>query len=205
MTNETQSNNEAHTARMKDVQTAQRKKISEKKEADRGFILVNTGDGKGKSTSALGTVIRALGWGHKVAVVQYVKGNWKTGERMFFENNPGLVTWHTMGKGFTWDTQDKSQDIEAARSAWAVSLELMASGDYDLVVLDELNIVLRYDYLDTAEVLDGLAARDKRTSVLITGRDAKQELMDQADLVTQMEATKHPFEAGFKARRGIDF
>ncbi|MBL1235316.1 MAG: cob(I)yrinic acid a,c-diamide adenosyltransferase [Rhodobiaceae bacterium] len=205
MTNETQSNNEAHTARMKDVQTAQRKKISEKKEADRGFILVNTGDGKGKSTSALGTVIRALGWGHKVAVVQYVKGNWKTGERMFFENNPGLVTWHTMGKGFTWDTQDKSQDIEAARSAWAVSLELMASGDYDLVVLDELNIVLRYDYLDIAEVLDGLAARDKRTSVLITGRDAKQELMDQADLVTQMEATKHPFEAGFKARRGIDF
>ncbi len=205
MTNETQSNNEAHTARMKDVQAAQRKKISEMKEADRGFILVNTGDGKGKSTSALGTVIRALGWGHKVAVVQYVKGNWKTGERMFFENNPDLVTWHTMGKGFTWDTQDKSQDIEAARSAWAVSLELMASGDYDLVVLDELNIVLRYDYLDIAEVLDGLAARDKRTSVLITGRDAKQELLDQADLVTQMEATKHPFEAGFKARRGIDF
>lgn len=205
MTQDTPSSNEAHTARMKDVQAAQRKKISEKKEADRGFILVNTGDGKGKSTSALGTVIRALGWGHKVAVVQYVKGNWKTGERMFFEKNSDLVTWHTMGKGFTWDTQDKSQDIEAARAAWAVSLDLMASGDYDLVVLDELNIVLRYDYLDIAEVMDGLNQRDKRTSVLITGRDAKPELLAQADLVTQMEATKHPFEAGFKARRGIDF
>lgn len=205
MTQDTPSSNEAHTARMKDVQAAQRKKISEKKEADRGFILVNTGDGKGKSTSALGTVIRALGWGHKVAVVQYVKGNWQTGERMFFEKNSDLVTWHTMGKGFTWDTQDKSQDIEAARAAWAVSLDLMASGDYDLVVLDELNIVLRYDYLDIAEVMDGLSQRDKRTSVLITGRNAKPELLAQADLVTQMEATKHPFEAGFKARRGIDF
>jgi cob(I)alamin adenosyltransferase len=197
--------NTEHTAQMKEVQTAHREKMSEKKEADRGLFLLLTGDGKGKSSSAFGSIIRALGWGHDVGVVQYVKGNWKTGERQFFQKFPDLVTWHTMGQGFTWDTQDREKDIEAARAAWDISAKMLASGDYDLIILDELNIVLRYDYLPVDEVLAGLMARHSRTSVMVTGRDAKDELRAQADLVTEMTPIKHPFESGIKAKRGIDY
>ncbi len=197
--------NAAHAEEMKKVQAEHREKMSEKKEADRGLFLILTGDGKGKSSSAFGSIIRALGWGHSVGVVQYVKGNWKTGERQFFEKYPDLVTWHTMGQGFTWDTQDREQDIEAARAAWEVSAKMLASGDYDLVVLDELNIVLRYDYLPVDEVLAGLMNRHPRTSVMVTGRDAKEELRDKADLITEMTPIRHPFESGIKAKRGIDY
>ena len=171
--------NATHAEEMKKVQAAHREKMSEKKEADRGLFLILTGDGKGKSSSAFGSIIRALGWGHSVGVVQYVKGNWKTGERQFFQKYPDLVTWHTMGQGFTWDTQDRDKDVEAARAAWDVSAKMLASGEYDLVVLDELNIVLRYDYLPVEEVLAGLINRHPRTSVMVTGRDAKRSFVQK--------------------------
>lgn len=197
--------NARHKARMREVQAEHRARMKEKQPAERGLLLVHTGDGKGKSTAAYGVVLRALGWGHGVAVVQYIKGSWKTGERLFFERMSDLITWHTMGEGFTWDTQDRARDVAAAEAAWRRSRDLMTSGDHDLVVLDELNITLRYDYLALPEVLDGLAARHPRTSVVVTGRDAKPELCAAADLVTEMTLHKHPFDNGIKAKRGIDF
>ena len=197
--------NEQHRERMQALQAEHRAKIKDRKSSDRGLLLVYTGDGKGKSTSAFGTIVRALGWGHSVAVVQYVKGNWKVGEREFFQSFDGLVDWHTMGEGFTWDTQDRERDIAAAKTAWSKSVEMMTSGDYDLVVLDELNIVLRYDYLDVNDVVEGLRGRSHRTSVIVTGRDAKPELLEQADLVSEVKAVRHPFDNGIKAKRGIDF
>ncbi|WP_019960815.1 cob(I)yrinic acid a,c-diamide adenosyltransferase [Woodsholea maritima] len=199
------SEDQDHKAAMKALQAEQKKKTSEAKDPGRGLVLVHTGEGKGKSSSAFGVIARALGWGHKVCVVQFIKGKWITGERQFFAKFPDDLTWHTMGEGFTWDTQDKARDIAAAEAAFAKACEAMASGDYDLVVLDEINIALRYDYLDIVRVLDGLAARDSRTSVILTGRDAKPELMDYADLVSEMREVKHPFKAGIKAQRGIDF
>ncbi len=200
-----ENTDKSHQTQMKEMQQEHRKKIRERKKADRGLVLVNTGDGKGKSTAAFGTIIRALGWGHSVAVVQFIKGNWKVGEREFFKRFPDLVTWHTMGEGFTWDTQDRERDIAAASAAWAKAKNLLQAGDYDLVVLDELNIVLRYDYLDVEDILEGLDQRDNRTSVIITGRNAKQPLMDYADLVSNIDVVKHPFDNGIKAKQGLDF
>ena len=197
--------NERHKEEMRARQAEHRARIRERKALDRGLLLVHTGDGKGKSTSAFGTVIRALGWGHSVAVVQFVKGKWRVGEREFFDRLEGLVTWFTMGEGFTWDTQDRDRDMAAARAAWRKSFELITSGDYDLVVLDELNIVLRDEYLEVNEVVQGLLERSQRTSVIVTGRDAKPELLKQADLISEIKAVRHPFENGFKAKRGIDF
>lgn len=193
-----------HKAKMKEVQTKQRAKVAELQDPEKGLVLVHTGNGKGKSSSAFGVIIRALGWKQKVGVVQFIKGNWITGERRFFE---GLdeVTWHTMGEGFTWDTQDKDRDIAAANAAFAKGREMMESGDYDLIVMDEINIALRYDYLDLDEVIEGLKARDKRTGVILTGRDAKPALCEFADLVTEMTEVKHPFKNGIKAQRGVDF
>ena len=193
-----------HKSKMQDLQTKQREKIAQTEDPGRGLILVHTGDGKGKSSSAFGVAIRALGWGKTVGVVQFIKGKWITGERQFFKKLPE-VTWHTMGEGFTWDTQDRDRDIAAATAAYAKACEMMASGDYDLILLDEINIALRYDYLDINAVIDGLKARDDRTSVILTGRDAKPELMDYADLVSEMTEVKHPFKSGIKAQRGIDF
>ena len=138
-------------------------------------------------------------------IVQYVKGNWKTGEKEFFRRMPELVTLKVMGEGFTWETQDRERDIAAAKKAWPESLAMMTGGDFDLVVLDELNIVLRYEYLDAQEVRDGLLSRHNRTTVIVTGRDAPSLLTEAADLVTNMEKVKHPFDAGIKAARGIDF
>ncbi|MEH6808458.1 MAG: cob(I)yrinic acid a,c-diamide adenosyltransferase [Hyphomonas oceanitis] len=194
-----------HTEKMKALQTEQKKKTSEARDPGRGLILVHTGNGKGKSSSAFGVIIRALGWGQKVGVVQFIKGKWITGERQFFAKFADQVTWHTMGEGFTWDTQDKDRDIAAAEAAFSRACEMMSSGDYDLIVLDEINIALRYDYLDVQAVIDGLKARSERTSVILTGRDAKPELMDYADLVSEMTEVKHPFKAGIKAQRGLDF
>ncbi|UOA25543.1 cob(I)yrinic acid a,c-diamide adenosyltransferase [Pseudosulfitobacter sp. DSM 107133] len=195
---------EDHKSKMQDLQAKQREKIAQTEDPGRGLILVHTGDGKGKSSSAFGVALRALGWGQKVGVVQFIKGKWITGERRFFKNLPE-VTWHTMGEGFTWDTQDRDRDIAAATAAYAKACEMMQSGDYDLILLDEINIALRYDYLDIAAVIDGLKARNERTSVILTGRDAKPELMDYADLVTEMTEVKHPFQAGIKAQRGVDY
>ena len=194
-----------HTEKMKALQTEQKKKTSEARDPGRGLILVHTGNGKGKSSSAFGVIIRALGWGHKVGVVQFIKGKWITGERQFFAKFDDQVTWHTMGEGFTWDTQDKDRDIAAAEAAFARACEMMQSGDFDLIVLDEINIALRYDYLDVQAVIDGLKACSTRTSVILTGRDARPELMEYADLVSEMTEVKHPFKAGIKAQRGLDF
>lgn len=195
-----------HKDKMKALQAEQNKKTSKASDPDRGLILVHTGNGKGKSSSAFGVIARALGWGHRVGVVQFIKGKWVTGERQFFAKFPDELDWHTMGDGFTWNTQDLDKDKITAAAAFEKGCVMMASGEYDLVVLDEINIAMRYDYLDTETVLAGLRNRATRTSVILTGRDAKQPLMDYADLVSEMVEIKHPFkDAGIKAQRGIDF
>ncbi len=195
--------NAEHKEKMAALNEAQREKRLANKKSDRGLVLVHTGNGKGKSSSAFGVIIRALGWGHKVAVVQYIKGTWKTGEKQFFDQHP--IDWFTMGEGFTWETQDRERDIAAATKAFDKSVELMISGEYDLIVLDEINIALRYDYLDIHHVVEQVAKRHNRTSVILTGRDAKPELMELADLVTEMTEVKHPYHAGINAKQGIDF
>ena len=198
------SDADTHKADMQKLQAEQKRKTTEATDPGRGLILVHTGNGKGKSSSAFGVIIRALGWGQKVGVVQFIKGKWITGERQFFQKL-GTVDWHTMGEGFTWDTQDKDRDIAAATAAYEKAQTMMASGEYDLIVLDEINIAMRYDYLSVETVLAGLEARSKRTSVILTGRDAKEGLCDYADLVSEMREVKHPFKAGIKAQRGLDF
>ena len=193
-----------HKADMQKLQAEQKRKITEARDPDRGLILVYTGNGKGKSSSAFGVITRSLGWGKSVGVVQFIKGKWISGERQFFQKL-GSVDWHTMGEGFTWDTQDRGRDIAAAEAAFGRASEMMASGEYDLIVLDEINIALRYDYLSVETVVNSLKSRSKRTSVVLTGRDAKPELCDYADLVSEMREVKHPFKSGIKAQRGIDF
>ncbi len=196
---------EEHKKAMQSLQEEQKKKVKEAEHADRGLVLVHTGNGKGKSSSAFGVAARALGWGNQVAVVQFIKGTWKTGEREFFNKFPEQLHWHTMGEGFTWNTQDLDRDIAAATAAFEKAVTIMQSGDYDLVILDEINIALRYDYLDVEKVIAGVQSRNARTSVILTGRDAKPALMDMADLVSEMKEIKHPFQAGIKAKQGIDF
>lgn len=196
---------EAHRAEMKRVQAEHRARIKTKQKAERGLLAVHTGDGKGKSTAAFGTIIRALGWGRTVGVVQFIKGTWKTGENEFFKRFPDLLTFKRMGDGFTWDTQDRAQDISAARAAWDEAQQIFTGGDYDLVVLDELNIALRYEYLDAGEVVEALAGRHPRTTVIVTGRNAPAALIESADLVTEMTKVKHPFDAGIKAASGFDY
>ena len=198
------SDADTHKSEMRKLQAEQKRKTSEARDPGRGLVLVHTGDGKGKSSSAFGVIIRALGWGQRVGVVQFIKGKWITGERQFFDSL-GSVDWHTMGEGFTWDTQDRERDIAAAEAAFTRAREMMTSGDYDLIVLDEINIALRYDYLPVDTVLEALKSRSDRTSVVLTGRDAKPELCDYADLVSEMREVKHPFKAGIKAQRGIDY
>lgn len=193
-----------HAEAMKTLQ-AERRALMRSKTEERGLLIVNTGDGKGKSTAGFGMVARALGWGQKVGVVQYIKGKWITGERQFFRKFPDQVRYEVMGEGFTWDTQDRARDIAAAQAAWAVSLEMIADPTLNLVLLDELNIALRYDYLDIHAVVAGLVARSKGKHVCVTGRNARPELLAVADLVTEMTLVKHPFDQGVKAQRGIDF
>lgn len=194
-----------HKERMRTLQSVVRRKRAAASDPDRGLVLVLTGDGKGKSSSAFGVIARGLGWGWKTAVVQFIKGDWKTGERQFFERFPDEVSWRTMGEGFTWDTQNRTRDIEVAARALAAAREMLASGDFDLVVLDEINVVTSYDYLETDAVLKALQARASRTSVILTGRGARREVIEYADLVTEMREIKHPFTAGIKAQRGIDY
>ncbi len=187
-----------------------RDKILATKTIEKGLLIVHTGKGKGKSTAAFGLVVRAIGNGMKVGVVQYVKGKWQTGERDVLEHFPEQVEIRTMGEGFTWETQDRARDIQAANNAWQVSKEMIEAcrGDnpkYDMVLLDELNIVLRYDYVDLAEVVEFLNNKPEDLHVIVTGRNAKPELIDAADLVTEMTMIKHPFRAGVKAQKGIEF
>jgi cob(I)alamin adenosyltransferase len=193
-----------HTEAMHALKAERDALMAEKREGQ-GLLLVHTGDGKGKSTAAFGMVARALGWGYRVGIVQYIKGKWITGERQFFSRFPDQVRYAVMGEGFTWDVADRERDIAAARAAWAISLDMIADPDLHLVVLDELNIALRYDYLDIAEVVAGLKARPIDKHVCVTGRNAKPELLAIADLVTDFVQVRHPFEQGFKAQRGVDF
>jgi cob(I)alamin adenosyltransferase len=196
---------EIHKAEMQALKAEQRRRITEARDPGRGLVLVHTGDGKGKSSSAFGVIIRALGWGHSVGVVQFIKGDWPTGEKQFFDKLEGKIIWRTMGEGFTWDTQNRERDTHTAEAALAVAAGMLASGEHDLVVLDEINIALQYDYLALPAVLAALEGRHQRTSVILTGRNAKPEIMDYADLVSEMREVKHPFQAGIKAQKGLDF
>ena len=197
--------NARHAEKMRKKKAA-RDKIMATKTIEKGLLIVHTGKGKGKSTAGLGMVFRSLGHGHKVAVVQFVKGRIETGERMALERFSDLVTIKRMGEGFTWETQDRQRDIEAARQAWEAAKDMIRSREYRLVLCDELNIVLRYDYLAIDEVVAFL--RDEKPEdvhVVITGRNAKDELIEAADLVTEMTQIKHPFRSGVKPQEGIEF
>lgn len=171
----------------------------------KGLLLVYTGDGKGKTTAALGLAFRALGWGRCVAVVQFIKGRWKTGEAAMAKTLAGRLDWFSMGDGFTWITQNYVQDVATARAAWAKCLDLLADARYQVVVLDELNCVLAYNFLSVEEVLDGLRRRPPTTHVVVTGRGAPPALLEAADLVTEMRNVKHPYDAGLKAQPALDY
>ena len=195
---------ERHAEKMAKKKAA-RNKIMATKDKTGGLLIVHTGKGKGKSTAAFGMVCRAIGHGMRVGVVQFVKGKWETGERKVLEAFADQVTINTMGEGFTWDTQDLNRDIAAARAAWDQAKEMMADPSYGMVLMDELNIVLRYDYLPIDEVVETLTNKREDLHVIVTGRNAKDPLIEAADLVTEMTMVKHPFRSGFKAQAGIEF
>jgi cob(I)alamin adenosyltransferase len=196
--------NARHAEKMRKKKAA-RDKIIATKTIEKGLLIVHTGKGKGKSTAAFGMVFRALGHGFRVGVVQFVKGIWQTGERVVLDKFPDLVTIKAMGEGFTWETQDRTRDIAAARKAWEEAKAMIADPSYRMVLLDELNIVLRYDYLPLDEVVEVLRSKPANTHVIVTGRNAKDEIIEIADLVTEMEFVKHPFRSGVKAQAGIEF
>ena len=193
-----------HAEKMKKRRAA-RDKILASKTEERGLIIVHTGKGKGKSTAAMGLAMRCIGHGLKVGIVQLVKGVWQTGERAVLDDYPDLVTIKAMGEGFTWDTQDRQRDLAAARNAWAMVKQMMAEEAYHMVIADELNIVLRYNYLPIDEIIETLKAKRADLHVVVTGRNAKPELIEIADLVTEMSQIKHPFRSGVKAQIGIEF
>jgi cob(I)alamin adenosyltransferase len=193
-----------HQEKMKKKQAA-REKIMAGKTREQGLLIVHTGKGKGKTSAALGMVVRAIGHGMRVGVVQFVKGAMTTGEKAVFDAFPDHVAFKPMGEGFTWDTQDRARDIAVARQAWEEVKRMIADPACDMVVADELNIVLRYDYLPLDEVLVVLAGRDAMKHVIVTGRNAPDALVEAADLVTEMTMIKHPFRSGVKAQKGIEF
>ena len=195
---------EQHAEKMKKKQAAH-DKIMATKTQEKGLLIVHTGKGKGKTTAALGMVVRAIGHGKKVGVVQFVKGAMTTGEKRVFDAFPDHVIFKPMGEGFTWNTQDRTRDIALAREAWEEVKRMIADPAYDMVLADELNIVLRYDYLPLDEVLEAVTARAPMKHVIVTGRNAPEALIDAADLVTEMTLLKHPFRSGVKAQAGIEF
>ncbi len=196
--------NARHADKMKKKKAA-RDKIIATKTIEKGLVIVHTGKGKGKSTAAFGMVFRAIGNDMRVGVVQFVKGKWGTGERKVLDAFPDQVEMATMGEGFTWETQDRQRDIAAARGAWEKAKTMIMDPKLHMVLLDELNIVLRYDYLDIAEVIEFLKGKPEMKHVIITGRNAKDELIEFADLVTEMEMVKHPFRSGVRAQVGVEF
>ena len=193
-----------HADKMRKKKEARTRMLATKTE-ERGLLIVHTGKGKGKSTAAFGMVFRAIGHGFPVGIVQFVKGAWGTGERDVLEKFPELVTIKAMGEGFTWDTQDRQRDLAAARAAWEEAKRMIADPGLKMVLLDELNIVLRYDYLPLGEVLEVLRNKPRDLHVIVTGRNAKDELIEIADLVTEMTEIKHPFRSGVKAQAGVEF
>ena len=194
----------AHKSKMVKLQATQARKIATKT-VEKGLVIVHTGPGKGKSSAAFGMAIRAIGHEMKVGIVQFVKGAMATGERAVFDRFPELAAFKPMGEGFTWDTQDRQRDIAAARGAWEMAKEMIADPGYKMVLLDELNIVLRYEYLPLEEVLEVLRNKPRDLHVIVTGRNAREELIEVADLVTEMTEIKHPFRSGVKAQPGIEF
>ena len=197
--------NRKHREKMAKRKAVQDAEVASKTITSKGLLIVNTGPGKGKSTAAFGLVLRALGHGHHVGVVQFIKGAWNTGEKRALERFSDLLIWHSMGEGFTWETQDRERDIAAAKRAWDQVLEFMNDPKIKLVLLDELNIALRYDYLPLLEVVDVLSNRRPDLHIIVTGRNAKPEMIEAADLVTEMGMIKHHFAAGVKAQEGIEF
>jgi cob(I)alamin adenosyltransferase len=193
-----------HKAKMANRKSIQDAEVAGKT-IEKGLLVVHTGKGKGKSTAAFGLMLRALGRGFRCGVVQFGKGAWQSGERTAIERFGEQVEWHTLGEGFTWETQDRARDVEAAHKAWAATQRLMADPSIRLIVLDELNITLRYDHLDAATVIAALKARRADQHIVVTGRNAKPELIAAADLVTEMTPVKHHFAAGVKAQEGIEF
>jgi len=196
--------NRRHNEKMARRKAARERMLATKTQ-ERGLLIVHTGKGKGKSTAAFGMVLRCLGRGMRVGIVQFVKGVWTTGERLALERFGDLVICRAMGEGFTWDTQDRARDIAAARDAWETAKAMIADPSYRLVLLDELNIVLRYDYLPADEVVETLKAKPDDLHIVVTGRNARPELIEAADLVTEMTLVKHPFRSGVKAQIGIEF
>lgn len=184
---------------------AARDKIVATKTIEKGLLIVHTGKGKGKSTAAMGLAVRAIGNGMKVGIVQFVKGVWETGERVVLDKFPELCVIKAMGEGFSWETQDRRRDIQAAENAWQMAKDMMDDESFDLIILDELNIPLRYDNLDIDDVVKELQNRRQMLHVVVTGRNAKEPLLEAADLVTEMAMVKHPFRAGVKAQKGIEY
>ena len=195
---------ERHRAKMAKRKAVQDAEVAQKT-VEKGLLIVHTGTGKGKSTAAFGLALRMLGRGHRIGVVQFIKGAWHTAERDALARFGDQVVWHTMGEGFTWETQDRARDVAAAERAWAKANELLTDPSFSLIILDELNIALRYDYLDLARVVAALDARRQGLHVVVTGRNAKPELLAAADLVTEMTLVKHHFASGVKAQPGIEF
>jgi cob(I)alamin adenosyltransferase len=195
-----------HAAKMAKKKVVRDRMMAEKS-GDKGLIIVHTGAGKGKSSSAFGMIVRCVAHGFPCAVVQFIKGAWDTGERRIFTTHFGeLCQFYAMGEGFTWETQDRARDIAAAKAGWEKAKELIADPALHMVVLDEINIALRYDYLDINEIVSFLqTSKPPLTHVVLTGRNAKQELIDAADLVTEMTLVKHPFRSGIKAQPGVEF
>ena len=193
-----------HAEKMARIKAA-RDRIMATKTVERGILLVNTGKGKGKSSSAFGMVMRCLGHGMKVGIVQFIKGAWETGEAKLLARFPDLVTIKTLGEGFTWETQDRTRDLAAAARAWEAARAMLADPGYRMVVLDEINVALRYELVDLASVLEALAARPQHQHAVLTGRNAPEALIEAADLVTEMTLVKHPFRAGIKAQAGVEF
>jgi cob(I)alamin adenosyltransferase len=199
-----QADTDRHRAKMAKRKAVQDAEVAGKT-IEKGLLIVHTGAGKGKSTAAFGLALRMLGRGQRVGVVQFIKGAWHSAERDALARFSEQVVWHTMGEGFTWETQDRARDVAAAERAWAKARELMADESFGLVILDELNIALRYDYLDLAAVVAALRERRPGLHIVVTGRNAKPELLAAADLVTEMTLVKHHFAAGVKAQPGIEF
>ncbi|HUI21465.1 MAG TPA: cob(I)yrinic acid a,c-diamide adenosyltransferase [Methylocella sp.] len=194
-----------HRQKMEKRRAAQNAEVAAKTITQKGLLIVHTGKGKGKSTAAFGLLLRALGHNWHCGVVQFIKGAWDTGERRALTRFPDLLSWHTMGEGFTWETQDRARDIEAALAAWTKARELMDETWIKLLILDELNIALRYGYLPVTQVVAVLRSRRPDLHIVVTGRNAKPEMLDAADLVTDMSLVKHHFAAGVKAQAGIEF
>lgn len=197
------SKDDEHAERMRKLKL-EKDAEAKARRVKRGVVVVNTGDGKGKSSSAFGVAIRALGHGQKVAIIQFIKGTWKTGERQFFARLPE-VTHIVSGEGFTWDTQDRKRDIAAAGLGFDEARRLIEAGEHDVVILDEINIATSYDYIDPEVVADVLRNKPEHVSVILTGRKAAQVVIDVADTVTEMTPIKHAHQAGIKARKGVEF